>query len=233
MGTAVKWSGDGLSNGAFTTSSFGTGDTPPSSVTGSALSVGASSLRSPSMVVADGTGLGYATWTLPTVLTNWGLRFYFEKTALSTAIITTVDDGSGAKAASFDFTTSGNLRMSTLASGVNVNAFVSTAVLPVDGTRMRCEYKENSSGVWNIAYYLGDGYTPIEVGSGTKTPQPAKTLRVGRISGAVATTGLKLDDIMLLNTADYPGSVVPPPDSPFRIFTATGVVAPARAHRLS
>ena len=233
MSTAVKWSGDGLANGAFTTSSFGTGDTPPSSVTGSTLAVATGTPRSPVMAPANGTGTSYATWTIPSELANWGFRFMFRRTAASNAIIASIDDASGAKAASFDFSTSGNLRLSTLASGVNVNAFVSAAVIPADNSWQRVEYREDSAGNWGIRLYAADGYTPSQVATGTKVPQAAKTLRVGRISGAVATTGLQLDDILLLDTADYPGSAVPPPVSPFHIYTATGVVVGARAHRIA
>lgn len=203
MATIRSWSGVGLSPGALTTSSAGTGDTAFSSITGTALTVDASGPRSPQIKVADGTGTSYATWTVGP-LTNWAIRFYVTKSS-SAAFVFQVNDGATDKAAGFDFNTGGSLRLSARQGGTNVNLWVATAAFPVD-TRMRVEYTETSAGAWTVAYYTGDSTTAVQTGSGTKTtPQSAVTVWAGRISGAVATTNLFLDDLAVGDNASALG----------------------------
>lgn len=215
MAVVSRWYGTGLAEGDFTVASVGTDDTAPNSVTGAAnVDVIASTLPglNRAIGVVDGTGLGYGSWILSD-LNAFALRFYMRRLGDSTAIFAQINDTAGDKLAGFDCTTSGMLRLSTKAGGVNANSWVGTLPLPTDGTWLRCEYKEDAAGNWTVAYYNGHDTTPVETGSGTKTHQVARTLQLGRLSGAVATSGLAVAGMAIGNSAVLLGPAVTAADT--------------------
>lgn len=220
-----SWAGDGLSAGALTTSSAGTGDTAFSSVS-SGLEIAASGSRSPCLSVPDGTGIRIATWTLGSPLTaGYAMRFRYTVGALSGVIIAQSNDSGGNKSAAFDFNASGNLRFSTRAGGTNTIPWVASAVSPT-GTEVRVEYREVTSGgstTWALAYYLGDSSTPVQSASGTKAAvQDVQSFNFMRFSGAVATTGLTMDDFAV---DDNGAAFIGPVASAAKSGAATGALA--------
>ena len=196
MGVIKSWGGAGLTSGTtITTGTNGTGDTAFSSVTGTACKVANDGIRTPCLGVDDGTGLAYGQWTI-SALGNWSLKLMVKvTTAASGLIFASTSDASSNKVTGFDFTASGQLRLSTNPSGTNTNFQVFAAAFPT-GSWTRIEYAETAAGAWTCAYYAGDSSTPIASASGTKaTAQTMASVRVGRIAAAVASSGLKLDDI--------------------------------------
>ena len=201
MAVIKAWAGAGLTpGGTITTATAGTGDTVFVAVTGTACTVAADGIRTPCIGVTNGTGLAYGQWSGLGPLSNWSLKFMVKTTtAASGLIIASTSDASSNKVTGFDFTSSGQLRLSTNP-GSNVNFHVFPAAFPL-GTWTRVEYTEATGGAWTCAYYNGDSGTPIASGSGTKaTAQTMAQVRVGRIAAAVASSGLFLDDIVLADS---------------------------------
>lgn len=222
MAVIKSWAGDGLSAGALTTSSAGPGDTAFDSLTGTGLTVTTDGIRSPCIASPDGAGLLYARWNATPA--NWALRFYVKlHTASSGEFIAGAYDSASNKVTAFDFNSSGQLRLSTNP-GANVNFHVATAAFPLD-TWVRVEYTETAAGAWTLAYYTGDSTVAIGTGSGTKaTPQALASVRFGRLTGAIASSGLRFDDLALADTASFIGSASGLPASPWYAITSGGLV---------
>ena len=209
MAVIKAWAGAGLTpGGTITNSTAGDGDTPFDSVTGTACVITADGIRTPCLGVNDGTGLAYGQWSGLGPLSSWSLRFMVKlTTAASGLIIATTSDASSNKVTGFDFTSSGQLRLSTNP-GSNSNFHVFSAAFPV-GTWTRVEYTEATGGAWTCAYFNGDSATPLASASGTKsTPQTLTQARLGRIAAAVASSGLRIDDIVLADSTPLPTPVL-------------------------
>lgn len=230
MATVRQWSGDGLTPGAFTTSSAGTGDDAFTSTTGSGLTVSNSGLHAPRIGVPDGAGLVNATWNLAAPLGTWAVRLYVTThTAPSAGVFFGAYDGGGNKVVGMDFTSGGALRLATKPSATNINFYVAPTAFPLD-TEIRIDYTETAAGAWTVAYYAGDDTTPIHSSSGTKaTAQTVSSVAIGRLAAAPTYSGLYLDSIALTDTATPIGPVVTTVAPLWHINTAGGWVG-ARLH---
>lgn len=224
MAIVKSFAGDGLSNGAITTGTAGAGDTHFDALTGTGLAVVTEGIRPPCIGVPDGTGLLYATWTV-TTLSNWAARFYIKTaTAPNNGTFFSTYDASTNKVTAIDFNSSGQLRLSTNP-GTNVNFNVANVAFPL-GQWVRVEYTEFASGAWTLAYYPSDATVATYSASGTKaTAQTVTAVRVGRLTGANASSGLYYDDIAVADAATPIGPVPSgAPATPWSAITSEGLV---------
>jgi hypothetical protein len=191
MATTFKWSGAGLSAGALTTSSAGTGDTAPSGLQGTGQTIEASGPRPPQILLTQvAATLCSAYWTI-TSRTTLFFRGYVTLDTLVTSNHLIARIGAG---------TSRGLDLQVLSTGkariINAaNAGITsqdTAAVLTPGKRYRVEITltltdvtvrwfdgENLSPLWTqsaTGNNFGTDITRVTIGNPTSTPtnEPAR-----------------------------------------------------------
>lgn len=207
-----KWSGDGLAGGAtIGTTTVGIGDTAFNKAD-SGFTTDNTGARPPRIALADGSGRNELGWLTGT-LANYAVRFYFTCTGgASNTMIVRGYNTTGYSSATWNigFNSTGNtLRL--VPSGTGVVWSAASAI--TFGTTYRVELKVDSAGNATIAVYEGDSTTQWDGGSGNVGALNLLACSFGRCSGASTSTGLRLDDLAIADTATFIGPAVtaPPP----------------------
>lgn len=214
MADIFRWSGDGLTAGALTTSSAGTGDTAPGSILGSAgPQIAAGGTRSPrlSFAASPATDQSGAQWDY-SAATALGARIYFTTgSALPTSgnLPVIFQALSGMTVVVYiDYTSTGRFNLrdgSTLLDQTSSGTIVANETYRLELT------VNHGTGVVALGIYAGESTTPLDTLSGTSAVLGASTsmVRLGKLNSATSPTHY-IDDILVTDTATMPGPWVDP-----------------------
>lgn len=201
-----KWQGDGLSAGALTTSSVGTDDTAFSSVVGS-LTIIASGVRSPRILLPDAAGIKRVHWWPldSTPLPQYAVRWYQTFGGYSPSEIYLANGLSSGDRWSVRMTASGNLRLRDDAASSTL--WTSSTVLPLNKL-IRFELVVNGAAI-SLRAYNGDTETQYTSTTTTLSNSAINELRFG-FSSSVASTAVTYDDIAFHSLATEIGPAAVP-----------------------
>lgn len=211
MADIVKWSGAGLSAGTLTTSSAGTGDTAPTAISGTAPTIVASGTRAPriSILGSPSATQSVAYWTIPAQAQGGG-RFYWTSPPAPPAsgtfpIILQVNSGATLL---FYIDISSTRRFNLRDSAGILQQGASDSW--VENTLYRIEWTvDHATGVIAARFFLGESTTHSLQLGGTSAVLGATHDRVyiGKVT-AIDVGQMFVDDILVTNTATYPGRAI-------------------------
>lgn len=224
MAVIRSWGGDGLTAGAVTTGSVGTGDTAFSATQGTPTIV-ESGARSPRISIPDAAGAHNVRWwpLAGSALTNLACRCYITITGTPGEATIFRAAAGGAEKWAVRLRTSGRIGLYSDAAwripGVNDS-------IPVDGSLLRVEAVATGTTV-DLYVYAGHSDTVLASGTTTAALSGVDEVWFGKASGAQTSSGLTLDDLAVSDTAALIGpSVVEsvPLDTPanFSLVAAAG-----------
>ena len=210
MATIVTWSGDGLAPGTLTTASAGTGDTAPTAVLGTVKpTIESAGTRAPRIrAMANPLNDQSAAYWQFTSQAQGGGRVYFdtptEVPPSGQAMDILVIQNTTARVISVDITNSArfNLRDNT-----NVIAQTASGSLAL-GHRYRLEWQINhGTGAVALRIFNGEETTHVAQLAGTSANLGATHNRViiGKINTSQITVPCSFDDLLVTDTAEYPG----------------------------
>jgi len=207
MAEILRWSGDGLTPGALTTASAGTGDTPPLGIAGLPSIVSAGSR--PPAIQAGGSEIAYAAWVLGTRTASAG-RVYWTPSALAPSgaplWFLRVVEGTTIRF-QVDMESTGRLNLRDQSAQV-LQQGATGVVQP--GVTYRVEWAIQSNGTISLSYFEGEGTTPVQQLEGT-IPAQHDGVWLGHTAGGAGYTGTMLfDDLLVVDTPTMPGPWVDP-----------------------
>ncbi|WP_100812998.1 PKD domain-containing protein [Microbacterium lacus] len=206
MSIIRKWSGDGLSAGALTTGSVGTGDAAWSSVV-AGHTIEAAGTRSPRIAVPDDAVAYYTRWLALGNLSTWAARYAFRwASGAPGGSIGLIEarDSAGNQVFRIEINTSGLVRIR--------NASAATWSQTTGGLVAAQDYRVEvygGSGTLNLRIYQGDSTTPYISQSSAVETATVDEIRFGRHSGQTL-TGERRDDFAVSDTAALIGPPIPP-----------------------
>ena len=204
-----KWSGNGLSVGALTTSTVGAGDTAFTGVTGT-VQVEASGNRSPQIRVGNTAEIKrFGWWLNGTTYSTYTLRFYFSQDA-NLAASTYLFNGllAGAGSWSVRVQPSGALRFRDDQTATEL--YTSSPLLT--STQYRIELVV-TNGQARLYAFQGESETAAIDSGAISIPTALDEVRFGS-SLSVDTTGWRFDDIAWSDEALLIGAVDPDDSEP-------------------
>lgn len=206
MATITKWSGDGLSAGAMSIASIGSGDTPIDGVS-AGVSIVSTGDRSPQIQFTNPSGgvECIVAWQFPAQTAGAG-RFYLTTPSALPAsgqIPYFFEMYSGASRLwSLDFTSTGrfNLRSNTTVIQQGPAGMVSPT------TKYRIEWTfANSTNTVTVHVFVGESETSTLALTGTATSGASHSMiRIGRMNGANVNP-YHVDDLEVTDTANFIG----------------------------
>lgn len=223
MVAVMKWSGDGLTAGAFSTASVGSGDSAPSAVVGSGLALVGSGTRAPQIQVTPPAGGAETstTWVFPSQSQGGGRFYWTSPSALpaSGQIPYFFEMYSGANRLwSLDFTSTGrfNLRSNTAVLQQGATGMVQPS------TQYRVEWTfSNATNTVSVNIFEGESRTLyLSLGGVATVASSHDSIKIGRMNGG-ASNPYQYDDLIVTNTLTFPGPWTAP-ISDTSIFRYTG-----------
>lgn len=212
--TVVKsWSGDGLSAGAASTGSVGTGDSAFSYV-GSGINITEDGPRSPRLTWPGTSTAENVRWWPLSDLTAYAIRFYISYATLPSVthqLVGLYTDGGGAL---FRVEVSGTNDV-RLYDNVGATIRWTASGSLSAATEYRVEITGTSAGgVGAVAVYEGESTTALYSNSSITIPTGVlDEVRFGQTAGS-ATAARRMDDFAVADVATFIGPVAPvtPPD---------------------
>lgn len=211
-----SWKGNGLSAGAATTGSVGTGDDAFTTVA-TGVNITTDGPRSPRLTYPNTAGAHTLRWNALGLGNTYAVRRQISVTAWPASALQGVMacyDSMGAALCRVDISPDGYVRLRN----ASTNTFTdSSAILPSGGTSLRVEIVCNA-GAGSVYVYSGDSTTPLITGAGAVESGNLDEVRFGRAT-SLAVSGETADDLAIGNTSVLIGPAALPPTSP--LYTAT------------
>lgn len=219
MTTVFSWAGDGLSAGALTTSSAGTGDGTWDEVNGS-LTISATGVRPPRIYMPLSSSVSRVRKYL-TPQTSTGISFYmnWESFAGSTvALIVGQQNSHVDQSWRIEKRSTGELRLRN-AANTQVGSDSAGALSPATDYRMALTIDSGGNLVCNA--FIGESATIAATVSGA-VDATVDAIRIGDAYTVTNEPGHYIDNVVFTNTAVDPGPVPAPQRMVFSYFVHQG-----------